>query len=109
MEFRFFSSIDLVYIFCDAYLLLSTAASNKLERGIVGQYFEVFFSAESHSSCKMRLLSYNYKNENSKVPSENEDIINFVNPLPTKRGVHSDPLSDFFLVALKRRKITQKS
>ena len=37
----------------------------------IGQYFEILFLAEFHLSCKMKLLIYEYKKKNSKIPSEN--------------------------------------
>ena len=46
-------------------------------KGGIGQYFEILFLAEFHLSCKMQLLIYEYKKKNSKIPSENEEIINF--------------------------------
>ena len=45
-------------------------------RGI-GQYFDIFFLVELHSSRKIQLLIYKYIKKNSKIPSENEEIINF--------------------------------
>ena len=43
----------------------------------IGQYFEIFLLAEFHYHIKKLLLIYKYKKENSRNPSESEEIIIF--------------------------------
>ena len=66
----------LLIIFTAACINFRSHWNQWLKRGI-GQYFKIFFLAKFHLSCKHWLLTYKYKEKDSKIPSESEEMFNF--------------------------------